>query len=198
MARRGKGKLRTNQPKLKTETKHGVLAVIFFVLAVFFLLSYPALNKAGVAGEFFYEKFHFLLGVGYILLPILLFLLGISFVKSETPNIGWTRTISSIIFLLSSLGIIDVASGEHSGGFLGRVLSTPFVFLFDSYASIVLLGALLIISILVMFDARPILTPIFTKIWSFITRALGSRKLGASEQKEDKNTDEKNIEEQEE
>ena len=126
--------------KLKTETKHSILAVVFFVLALFFLMS--AFNVAGVAGKFFYENLHYLLGVGYILLPSLFVLLGSSFLKSETPNIGWTRTISSIIFLLSSLGIIDVASGEHSGGFLGRVLSTPFVFLFDSYASIVLLGAL--------------------------------------------------------
>ena len=154
--------------KLKTETKHSILAIVFFVLALFFLMS--AFNVAGVAGKFFYENLHYLLGVGYILLPSLFMLLGSSFLKSETPNIGWTRTISSVIFLLSSLGIIDVASGEHSGGFLGRVLSTPFIFLFDSYASIVLLGALLIISILVMFDARPILTPIFAKIWSLIKR----------------------------
>ena len=154
--------------KLKTETKHSILAIVFFVLALFFLMS--AFNVAGVAGKFFYENLHYLLGVGYILLPSLFMLLGSSFLKSETPNIGWTRTISSVIFLLSSLGIIDVASGEHSGGFLGRVLSTPFIFLFDSYASIVLLGALLIISILVMFDARPIFTPIFAKIWSLIKR----------------------------
>ena len=154
--------------KLKTETKHSILAIVFFVLALFFLMS--AFNVAGVAGKFFYENLHYLLGVGYILLPSLFILLGSSFLKSETPNIGWTRTISSVIFLLSSLGIIDVASGEHSGGFLGRVLSTPFIFLFDSYASIVLLGALLIISILVMFDARPIFTPIFAKIWSLIKR----------------------------
>src|SRR3989344_1426013 len=170
MARRGKGKLRTNQPKLKTETKHGVLAVIFFVLAVFFLLSYPALNKAGVAGEFFYEKFHFLLGVGYILLPVLLFLLGISFVKSETPNIGWTRTISSIMFLLSSLGMIDIASGTPAGGLLGKILSTPLVALFDKYASLIFLAAILIISILIMFDAK-LRLPVFLKnIWFKIVK----------------------------
>src|SRR3989344_9399025 len=119
--------------KLKTETKHGIKAVVFFVFALFFLLS--AFDMAGVAGRFTYEKLHYLLGVGYILLPILFILLGSSFLKSEGPNIGWTRTISGIMFLLSSLGMIDVTSGEFAGGLLGRFLSLPFVYLFDIYAS---------------------------------------------------------------
>jgi S-DNA-T family DNA segregation ATPase FtsK/SpoIIIE len=137
---------------LQTGTKHGILAVIFFVLALFFLMS--AFGKAGVVGEFFYSKLHFLLGVGYILLPSLFILLGISFVKSVTPNIGWTRTISSVMFLLSSLGMIDIASTTHAGGLLGRILATPFVSWFDVYASISFLGAIFIISILIMFDAK--------------------------------------------
>ena len=71
--------------------------------------------------------FKLFLGIGYVLLPLLLVLLGSSFLKSETPNIGWTRTISGIMFLLSGLGMIDAVSLKHSGGFLGRILSTPLV-----------------------------------------------------------------------
>src|SRR3989344_4895740 len=137
---------------LKSQTKHGILSVIFFVLAIFFLMS--ALKIAGVAGEFFYEKLHFLLGVGYILLPALFALLGISYLKSRVPNIGWMRFASSVIFLLSSLGIIDILSKTHAGGLLGEILPAPLVSLFDVYASIVFLLALLIISILVIFDAK--------------------------------------------
>ncbi|MDP2788602.1 MAG: DNA translocase FtsK [bacterium] len=169
MVKKGKEKQKTNQPKLKTETKHGVLAVVFFVLAVFFLLSYPAFDKAGVAGEFFYEKLHFLLGVGYILLPTLLFLLGSSFFKSETPNIGWSRTVSGIMFLLSGLGILDVTSETHAGGLLGGILGTPFVALFDKYASIIFLVAILVISILIMFDAKLQLPGFLKSIWGKLT-----------------------------
>src|SRR3989344_3419913 len=92
---------------LKTQTKHGIIAV-FFVLALFFLMS--AFDVAGVAGKFTYEKLYLLLGVGYVLLPTLLVLLASSFIKSETPDIGWTRVISGTMFLLSSLGMMDVAS----------------------------------------------------------------------------------------
>src|SRR3989344_1411379 len=168
MAKNGNRKKneKENLPKLKTETKHGIKAVVFFVFALFFLMS--AFNVAGVAGRFTYEKLHYLLGIGYILLPALFILLGSSFINREEPDIGWTRTISGVMFLLSGLGIIDVVSGNHSGGLLGEILSTPFFYLFDFYASIIFLVAILIISILLMFDARPTLMPFFRKIWNFI------------------------------
>ncbi|OGI57599.1 hypothetical protein A3B85_00810 [Candidatus Nomurabacteria bacterium RIFCSPHIGHO2_02_FULL_37_13] len=160
---------------LKSQTKHGIMAVIFFVLALFFLIS--KFNLAGFAGEFVYEKLHLLLGVGYILLPALFILLGSSFVKSETPSIGWTRAISATMFLFSGLGMIDIASsgnlstaGRHSGGLLGEVLSTPFVYLFDNFASIIFLGAILIISILMMFDAKINFGSFFKYIWSWIKK----------------------------
>ena len=153
---------------LKTQTKHGIVAVIFFVFALFFLMS--AFDMTGVAGKFLYEKLYYLLGVGYILLPALLILLGFSFLKSETPNIGWRSAISAMMFLLSGLGMIDIASGKHSGGLLGEILSTPLMKLFDTYASIIFLGAILIISILVIFDAQLGFGQFFKKLWALITR----------------------------
>ena len=154
--------------KLKTETKHSIWAILFFALALFLLMS--MFSGAGKAGSFIYDFLNYFFGIGYILLPLLFLLLGSSFLKSETPNIGWTRAISGTMFLLSSLGMIDVVSLEHSGGFLGRILSTPLVLLFDVYASLIFLGAILIISILVMFDAKPDLSPLLKSIWNFITR----------------------------
>ena len=154
--------------RLKTETRHGIWAILFFALAVFLLMS--MFSSAGKAGDFVYEFLNYFLGIGYILLPLLFVLLGSSFLKSETPNIGWIRAISGIMFLLSGLGMIDVVSLEHSGGFLGRILSTPLVSLFDVYASIIFLGAILIISIFAMFDAKPDLAPFLKNIWNTIMR----------------------------
>lgn len=164
-----------NNSGLQTQTKHGIIAVVFFVAALFFLMS--AFNTTGVAGKFIYEKLYYLLGIGYILLPALLVLLGYSFIKSSTPDLGWRSMVSAVMFLLSGLGIIDIASGKniegvyrHSGGLLGEVLSTPFVSLFDVYASIIFLTAILIISILIIFDAKMELTTLLKKIWNLILR----------------------------
>jgi S-DNA-T family DNA segregation ATPase FtsK/SpoIIIE len=166
----GKNK-KDSKPGLKTQTKHGIIAVVFFVLALFFLMSYA--NIAGRAGIFIYDISKMLLGaIGYFILPMLFILLGYSFIKSEVPDIGWTRTASGVMFLLSSLGIISIAggAGNRSGGLLGELLSSPFISFFDIYASLVLLGAILIISILMMLDAKPDLAPFFAKIWSLFKR----------------------------
>ena len=159
-----------NNPSLglKTETKHYIWAVVFFVLALFLFMS--AFDMAGVTGKFFYRILSYLLGIGYGLLPTLFLLLGSSFVNSKVPNIGFTRTISSFAFLLSGLGIIDIASGTHAGGFLGRIFSTPLVLLFDTYASVIFLGAMLIISLLVMFDTKPELYLFFQRIINFFKK----------------------------
>jgi S-DNA-T family DNA segregation ATPase FtsK/SpoIIIE len=169
-----KSKQKESPQKLKTETKHGIWAVVFFVLALFLIMA--SFSMGGVAGRFLYSVLHYLLGVGYSLLPVLFILLGFSFVKSEKPNIGLIRVASSILFLLSGLGLFDIASntisesGTRAGGLLGRIASTPFVGLFDVYASIIFLGAILIISILMMFDARPMLLPYLKKIWDKIVK----------------------------
>ena len=169
MAKKRNDKYESKVTGLKTQTKHGIIAVVFFVLALFFLLTY--FDIAGVAGLFVFEKLEYLLGVGYILLPTLLILLGSSFIKSEVPDIGWTRVISGILFLLSGLGMIDIASSdEHAGGFFGEILATPFVSLFDVYASLAFLGAILIISILIMFDAKLNLMPLFMRIREMFTK----------------------------
>lgn len=187
---------------LKTQTKHGIFAVIFFVFATFFLMSY--FDLAGVAGIFVYEKFYLLLGIGYILLPTLLILLGSSFMKSEVPDMGWTRVVSGILFLFSGLGMIDVAStylaleNKSAGGFFGEILSTPFVYLFDVYASFVFLVAIFIISILIMFDTKLNLAPLFSKIWSLFAKkeSLGTARDDSAESKE-KIPEEENEEEEE-
>jgi S-DNA-T family DNA segregation ATPase FtsK/SpoIIIE len=167
--------------KLKTETIHTIWGVVFFVLSLLLFMS--LFNVAGPAGQFIYDFFNYILGYGYILLPILFILLGWSFVKAERPDIGWTRAISSITFLLSGLGLIDVASGSHAGGIFGRILSTPLVALFDIYASIIFLGAILIISILVMFDARPALIPLFKNMFSKKVKELPNSALSEQEEK---------------
>ena len=185
---KGNKNIKKEKAGLKTQTKHGIIAIIFFVLALFFLMSYFGI--AGKAGVFIYDIFKMLLGsIGYFLLPTLFVLLGYSFIRSEVPDIGWTRALSGTTFMLSGLGIINIAGGANntsatstrSGGLLGEILATPFVSLFDIYASLLLLGTILIISILIMLDAKPDFASFFIKIWSFIRKVIGYRDKVAEE-----------------
>ncbi|MEI8174319.1 MAG: DNA translocase FtsK 4TM domain-containing protein [bacterium] len=176
---------------LKTNTKHMIVAIVLFVFALFFLMS--AFDATGIAGKFIYGKLYYLLGFGYILLPALLILIGSSFLKSQTPNIGWRSAVSAIMFLLSGLGLIDIASGKHKGGLLGEILPTPLVSLFDTFASIVFLGAILIISILVIFDTKPNLIPLFKRIWDFFLKRKQTNPIPENDEIKEEEKEEKNI-----
>jgi S-DNA-T family DNA segregation ATPase FtsK/SpoIIIE len=187
--------------QLKTETKHGILAVVFFVLALLLFMS--AFGLAGMAGEKIYNALFTLLGYGYVLLPVLFILLGFSFIKKGAPTFGWMKTLSSVLFLLSGLGILEAGSATHAGGFLGRILGAPLVKLFDVYASMLFLVALLVISILAMFDTRPELITFAKKVWAFITNKKeaedGEEKLklatGEDEDDEDEDTSTSSVQE---
>lgn len=145
-------KKRNDEGGLKHETKYGIYALIAFLVAFFFILS--GFGGAGPSGRVIHALFSTLFGVGYWLVPILSILLGASYLKSIRPNIGLSHMVSSLIFLLSGLGIIDIATSTHQGGVVGSIVSFPFLKLFDTLFSVLFLVCLLVISILILFDAR--------------------------------------------
>lgn len=174
--------------KLKEETRHGIYAVICFVLALVFILG--AFHMAGPAGDSFYSLFNQLLGIGYILVPVALAMLGASFVKSVKPDIGLTHTLTSLLFLSSGLAIIDIATMSRGGGALGKIVAALFIKMFAVYGSILILGALFIISIFVMFDERPNLMPIMRDIAAWFKGKFNKEKPEEYEYDEYKEDDE--------
>ena len=148
---------------LKEETVQSVLAIIFFVLAVFFGLA--AIGKANPVGGYVYAILGRLVGFGYFLIPILLTFLGISFLQSLKKSFAFAQVAGVCIFFLSGLGIIDLVAKDR-GGFIGRLIALPLLKLFDYYATLIFLAALLLISTLVIFDIafRINLKPLWEKL----------------------------------
>jgi S-DNA-T family DNA segregation ATPase FtsK/SpoIIIE len=134
---------------LKEETRRGVWAILFFVVALFFLLA--AVNIGGIAGANIYLFFSYLLGFGYFLIPLLLCLLAVSFIRVGPQSFPLSRTIGALIFLFASLGLLNLV-GVNYGGLLGGIISNPLINLFDIYASYIFLLGLLIISLFIIFD----------------------------------------------
>ena len=138
-------------------TKQGILAIIFFVVSVLFTLA--SFGKAGFVGETTYRWFKFLLGFGYFLVPIVFVMLGITFLKTLKHSFPTVKIASSILFLLAGLGIIEV-NIPGKGGAIGSLISTPLLKLFDTYASIIVLGAIFVISIIIIFETEFTVEPL--------------------------------------
>jgi DNA segregation ATPase FtsK/SpoIIIE, S-DNA-T family len=139
-------------PRLKDETKHGILAVLLFALAIFFGLAW--FESAGLAGKYTYDALHKLFGLGYLLIPVSLIVLSASFLKSIKPNFFLHRLIGGALFFLAGLSITSLTVGTESGGIIGQAISTPLLNLFDIYSSLVFLVAIMVISLSVIFDAK--------------------------------------------
>ncbi|OHA79042.1 MAG: hypothetical protein A3B07_00990 [Candidatus Yonathbacteria bacterium RIFCSPLOWO2_01_FULL_43_27] len=138
---------------LADEIRHTVFAIIFLVLGI--ALSSAPFGKAGIFGQTLYGGLNYLFGVGYFILPTLFFLLSISLFRSTRPSIATTSAVGAFLFLFSSLGLINIFSGNDTAGIIGWAISTPLIALFDAYITVILLLAFLLISFIVMFNTRP-------------------------------------------
>jgi S-DNA-T family DNA segregation ATPase FtsK/SpoIIIE len=171
---RGEGKKSRNG--IRRETRDGIIAVCLFLFSIIFVLS--AINKAGVVGAFILHLFTKLLGIGYYLLPLACLMLGISFLKSfGERRFPILKVIGSLIFFFSGLGLIHIFF--QKGGVVGEFTAAPFLKLFDFYASVIIFGALLVIAILIVFDARLTMKPIIS-LENYLAAILKRKKLKAA------------------
>lgn len=172
---------------LKEETRYSIWGIGFLVFGLLVILS--IFKMAGVVGDFIYNAFSSFFGAGYYILPILLIVIGYSFLKNEKPEIPKTHTIFGLVTLLSTLGIMDLASNGNGssqiftyGGHLGSIIAWIFIKPFGMYASILLLGATLIISLIVLFDEKPNLMELFRRIWDYLKSDLHMPSLKKEEE----------------
>jgi S-DNA-T family DNA segregation ATPase FtsK/SpoIIIE len=164
-----KKKKKNKKLVLYSETKKGILAVIAFTLAVLSFLSF--FNGAGTFGRYFLKLSRLLFGQGFFLISVSFTLIGLaillprfSLVKQKKP-VYRTIFIGIVLFIFSILGIFYVfglsgcdtaagctASNSASGGYLGLIIGYPLINFLGFWASLVVLLALLIISILITFN----------------------------------------------
>ncbi|MDB5204845.1 MAG: cell division protein FtsK [Candidatus Taylorbacteria bacterium] len=136
---------------VKDETMQSILSIVFFLVALLFILA--SVGKAGLVGVNVYEFFSKLFGIGYFLIPLLFAMLGVSFLKTLEQRFSVTKIIFGLVFFFSSLGIIEIAN-KTSGGAVGEMMVKPLIQLFDVYSSVILLFALIVISILIIFETH--------------------------------------------
>ena len=154
---------------LKEETLQSIIAIVLFALGLTLVLA--GFGSAGPAGETLYALLTRLVGIGYFLLPIACFILGAAFFKNLHGHFPLKKIFGTGIFLLSGLGTIEIILPTQ-GGFVGKVVESPLVSLFDVPSTLIIFAALFVIALLVIFDTR---IPV-AAIASFFTRKTGAQK----------------------
>ncbi len=134
---------------ISEETLNAILGIISLVLTILFILA--SMGIGGSVGVFAFKWLSSLFGVGYYLIPTVFLMLSVSFFRSHEKNFALTQAIGSLIFFLSALGIVGVLS-PINGGVVGNVIAKPLLSLFAIYLSLIILVALVVISLLIIFD----------------------------------------------
>ena len=151
-----------------------IMAVACFAVAFLALLA--AFGKAGF-GNTVYGWLTILLGIGYFLIPILFALLGISFLSGVERRVETPKLIGAGIFFVSSMGLIYLVS-PLSSGIVGRWVALPLLKAVDTWATVTLLVAFFVVSLIMMFEWR------LTMSWLF-SRKDKPAKAAATEMDED-------------
>lgn len=137
---------------ISQETKNSILGILSFIAAIISVLSF--VHKAGFAGELFDVMARSLFGWGFFIVPVALVLLGIAFIKSISRKIALSAVLGTLLFVLSSLAIFyiigdgDATERIAQGGYLGLALGFPLLRLVGFMASLIVLAALIVISVL--------------------------------------------------
>ena len=180
MGRKKKNKKEDSESFLnafKKETLEGITAIFFIIISLFLVLS--PFGKAGIVGTAVHNFLELIFGpIGYYLLPIILLILGASFIKSLSHNLAWPKIIGASLMLMTGLGLIDIIIEE--GGMIGHYINVPLLSLFGTWMTVIGHIGVLIISILVIFD----LSLKFSHIQDFMSKYFSRDKKESDEEVE--------------
>ena len=135
--------------KLKDETVEAIWAIVFIVFSVFMILA--SVKSAGKLGDGIYHYLSVAFGVGYFLIPLLLLMLGVSFLRSLKHNFATAKIIGALMFFVSGLGMVHLMLPDR-GGIVGGFIARPIIGLVDVQATFLFLSAIIVISYLIIFD----------------------------------------------
>ncbi len=144
---------------LSHEIRRSVFGILIILLAIIIGLSF--FDKAGTAGGYLKEALSFLFGRIMFGVPISLILFSIVFFRTNYKKFLSPAILAILILLLGFSGIFatfDSDSKVLAGGFLGHVLTWPFLKFFGLLATRIIFGTLIVISFFIFWH---LLKPIY-------------------------------------
>jgi S-DNA-T family DNA segregation ATPase FtsK/SpoIIIE len=136
---------------LPEEIKRTILGTLIVLIAIIISLSF--FEKAGVAGGFLKETLSFLFGRVMFGIPIILFVLSLVFFKTKYQKFLPLALLAIFISIFGISGIFNTLSQKtRSGGWIGYILTWPFLRLFGFLATKIIFGVMVAISVLIFWQ----------------------------------------------
>ena len=127
-----------------------------FCLAVMVFLVLAAFDFGGLLGTALYGWLSTFVGIGYALLPVSFAIGAIIFFRAATgERVSMWQIGSTVVFLLSSLGLLNVALPDR-GGIIGDIISKPLLAGIDTAATVTFLLAFTCAALVIAFDVHPL------------------------------------------
>ncbi len=153
----------TDEPesRLKSETKHGIIVVGIFAVTVLVVLS--LFDWAGSIGKGIDTALRYGFGWGRYVVPVIGAVIGFFYIRSQRYSMRSMNYVGLGLFILSFTGLLHLifipfaeatthfAEGT-GGGYSGLLLSYIFQKWLGPWAGGIILFALLVVSMLIMFD----------------------------------------------
>ncbi len=151
---------RRSNGKINPDTKRGIVIIFLFALAGISILS--LFNLAGGAGEHLDNTLSSFFGLGRFVIPIVFLALGYIILNGEKYELGASNYVGLFFLILSIESLLHLgfsyddpfsfASLRSGGGYLGLILSYPLLISLGQVATILIIFAIFISSILLTFN----------------------------------------------
>jgi len=152
-------KRKTSQFSLPEEIKNYIGGTLIFLLAIIVFLSFFELS--GIAGEKLFKFLSFFVGKVVYTVPFILILVGCVFFVSQYKNFLFPNILAFLILVLGIAGIFGAQnSNQKLGGWLGYLVSWPFLKLFGFWVTNIIFLALVVLGGIIL---GHFLTPIISK-----------------------------------
>jgi len=182
---------------ITSETKKGIIIVIILVVAFLTILS--LFNLAGSLGFYLKQILGVGFGGGLYLLPIILIGLAYSYLNPEKYNPRPSNILGIFILIISLCGLLQLMkndpytfAADSGGGYLGYALTFPFQNIMGFWATMIILVALFIISLLITFNTSLPNIINYLNLWGLL-----KKKLSRAEVEYENETKEEDYEETE-
>ena len=145
---------------LSKETKKGILTVFLIVLGLISFLSF--FDLTGSFGNFVNDALGIIGGSTKIMFPIIFLIFSYILLKDEKYHLTLNNYLGLTLFILSLTGLfhlfvefekmLPMALQGQGGGFLGFLMAYALQMLLGFWGALIVLSALIIISMLLMFN----------------------------------------------